>query len=135
MNITFGLLLWIVLLIGLLVYGVIWLMAWNKRRQSATMLAANEFDATRRQAQLIDVRESNDFHSAHIVGARNIPYSSLQQNGVPGLNRKQPIYLYDNGVAIAGRFASKLREAGYEDIYILKGGFQAWEGKTKRRQD
>lgn len=135
MQITFGMLLWLVLIIIIVAYAIYWLINWNRRRQAATMLSAEEFDANKRQAQVIDVRESNDFRSAHIVGARNIPYSTIQQSGLPGLNKSQPIYLYENGVSIAGRVASQLKEAGYNDIYILKGGFADWTGKTKRRDD
>ena len=135
MRITFVTVLWALLFIILIGYAIFWLYNWMKRKDAATMLSQAEFDQTKRQAQVIDVRESNDYHSAHIVGARNIPYSTVSQGGVPGLNKKQPIYLYDNGVTMAGRFANKLKAAGYDNIYILKGGFADWTGKTKRREE
>lgn len=105
---------------------------WWTRRQAATVLSPEEFEAGMRQAQVVDVREPHEFRSAHIHGARNVPYSQFNQ-GVPGFNRSQPLYLYDNGIAIAGRAAKRLKKEGYQEIYLLEGGFQAWEGKTKRR--
>lgn len=127
----------IVLIIAYLLaggYAAYWLYFYVKRRQSATLLKADEFEVNMRQAQIVDVRESNEYRLAHILGARNVPYSTTQQGGgLPGFNKSKPIYLYDNGVAVAGRMAVKLKAAGYSEIYILKGGFSAWKGKTKRR--
>lgn len=114
-------------------YIIYWFYLYFQRRQAATFLKPEEFAATMRNAQVIDVREPNEYRSAHILGARNVSFTSTQQGGgLPGLNKSQPIYLYDNGVALAGRMAAKLKKAGYENIYILKGGFSAWEGKVKR---
>jgi 3-mercaptopyruvate sulfurtransferase SseA len=37
-----------------------------------------EFRAGYRKAQLIDVREANEFEGGHILGARNIPMSQMK---------------------------------------------------------
>lgn len=37
-------------------------------------LTEEEFKAGYRKAQLIDVREPNEFEGGHILGARNIPF-------------------------------------------------------------
>lgn len=42
-------------------------------------LTEEEFRAGYRKAQLIDVREPNEFEGGHILGARNIPLSQLKQ--------------------------------------------------------
>ncbi|AMB94610.1 rhodanese-like domain-containing protein [Aerococcus sanguinicola] len=121
-----------ILLAIILGYGIYLAYQWWQRKQVATTLSQEDFEAGMRQAQVVDVREANEFRSAHITGARNVPYSSLQQ-GVPGFNKSQPIYLYDDGVALAGRAAAKFYKAGFTDLYILQGGFREWDGRTKRR--
>lgn len=123
-----------IFVIAVLGYAGYQLFLMYRRRQAATFLKSDEFETSMRQAQIVDVREANAFQSAHILGARNVPFSSTQQGGkVPGFNKSQPIYLYDDGVIIAGKFAVKLKESGYKDVFILKGGFSNWDGKTKRR--
>lgn len=42
-------------------------------------LTEEEFRAGYRKAQLIDVREPNEYEGGHILGARNIPLSQLKQ--------------------------------------------------------
>ena len=129
-------LIYLLLVVSLLAFLIYQAYFWIKRKQSASMIDQADFQATMHQAQIIDVRAAQEFRSSHILGARNIPYSEVRQlKKAPGLNRSQKIYLYDNGVNIATRMASVLKQEGYEDIYILKGGFNEWEGKTKGTAD
>ena len=129
-------LIYLIFIVGLLVYLGYQAYFWLVRRQVAKVLSKEEFQETMHQAQIVDVRESQEFRSAHIYGARNVPYSSVRQTGqVPGFNRSQPIYLYDNGVNIATRMAQRLKKQNYDKVYILRGGFAQWEGKTKRVDD
>ena len=87
-----------------------------------------------RHGQLIDVREKDEFKAAHILGARNIPYSQFKERFME-LRKDQPIYLYEEGVSIAGRCAYRLKKNGYTNIFILKHGFEAWNGKVKKREN
>ncbi|MBT1021963.1 rhodanese-like domain-containing protein, partial [Enterococcus faecium] len=32
------------------------------------------------------------------------------------------------------RTANKLRKAGYQEIYLLKGGYDGWSGKIKSKK-
>ncbi|WP_368887450.1 hypothetical protein [Limosilactobacillus fermentum] len=45
------------------------------------------------------------------------------------------MYLYEEGVSIAGRCAYRLKKNGYTNIFILKHGFEAWNGKVKKREN
>ena len=51
------------------------------------------------------------------------------------LRKDQPIYLYGDGVTIAGRCAYRLKKNGYKNIFILKHGFDEWKGKVKKREN
>jgi rhodanese-related sulfurtransferase len=129
--INFGMVSWIILIVVLLIWGGFWLYNYLLRKNNATIISQEDFQQTMHSAQVVDIREANEYNSAHILGARNVPYSTLQQ-GVPGFNKTQPIYLYADVNNLTGRVAKKLREAGYENIYILDGGMRDWTGKVKR---
>ena len=99
---------------------------------SAKMLTEEEFKETMRKAQVIDVREKDTFDAGHILGARSMPYSMLKTT-IGSLRKDQPVYLYDQKKALSIRAANLLRKNGYTDIYILKGGYDGWTGKVKKR--
>lgn len=101
-------------------------------KRSAKMLTEEEFKETMRKAQVIDVREKDTFDAGHILGARSMPYSMLKTT-VGSLRKDQPVYLYDQKKALSIRAANLLRKNGYTDIYILKGGYDGWTGKVKKR--
>lgn len=101
-------------------------------KKSATTIDQETFREGMRKAQVVDVREKDEFDAGHVLGARNIPYSVLK-NSIGSIRKDQPVYIYDQKRAIAVRAANKLRKAGYTDIYLLKGGYQNWEGKVKKK--
>ena len=101
-------------------------------KRSAKMMTEEEFKETMRKAQVIDVREKDTFDAGHILGARSMPYSMLKTT-IGSLRKDQPVYLYDQKKALSIRAANLLRKNGYTDIYILKGGYDGWTGKVKKR--
>lgn len=123
----------IVLWIGLIIWGIWELVQFFRRRKAATLLENEEFKENIRRAQVIDVREKDTFDAGHILGARNIPYLQMKQRAGE-LRSDQPIYLYDEKKAVSYRAALLLKKNGYEDIYILKGGYDDWDGKIKRKK-
>lgn len=128
-------LIWLnVILVSVLVFfGANWLFYYFMGKRSATIIEEDEFKAGMRKAQVIDVREKNDFDAGHILGARNIPYTTFVQS-MGGIRKDLPIYLYDNTTSLSVRAANKLRKNGYTDIFILKKGYQEWSGKTKQKK-
>lgn len=116
----------------LVVMGANWLYYYIQGRRSAKIIDQETFRQGMRKAQVIDVREKNEFNGSHIMGARNIPYTVLNQS-LEAIRKDQPVYLYDTGKTLSIRAANKLRKKGYQDIYILKEGFEGWEGKKKSK--
>lgn len=123
MYVTIGLI--VVIYVGYFVYS------WWMRTSSSTTLEADEFNKNLRHVQLIDLREKDEFRAEHILGARNIPYTQLKQR-MNELRKDQPIYLYGQGMTLSGRAAYRLRKSGYQKIFILKYGYDAWNGKVKK---
>lgn len=125
----------ITLLLWIAIIGwAIWeLVQFFRRRQAATIIENEEFKRNIRRAQVIDVREKDHFDSGHILGARNIPYVQMKQRAAE-LRKDQPIYLYDDKKTISSRAALLLKKKGYKEIFILKGGYDKWDGKIKRKK-
>jgi rhodanese-related sulfurtransferase len=131
---NFGILNLILLLILLALVGQ---SLWSHFRVkwAAKKIDEEEFREGIRSAQVIDVRDRAEFKASHIMGARNIPGTEFKQS-VGGLRKDQPIYLYDTKrSAMAGRCAIILKKQGFNDIYILKNGFDSWTGKIKAQKN
>ena len=124
------------IIVWLAILGAFGWMAFNyfRIRKAAKFVDNATFEELIRKGQLIDLREPAEFHAKHILGARNIPYSQFKERFME-LRKDQPIYLYEEGVSIAGRCAYRLKKNGYTNIYILKHGFEAWNGKVKKREN
>ncbi|HEU5140860.1 MAG TPA: rhodanese-like domain-containing protein [Bacillales bacterium] len=95
-------------------------------------LTEDQFRDGYRKAQLIDVREPNEFENGHILGARNIPMSQMKMR-LSEIRKDKPVYLYDQNGMRSARSASLLKKKGYEDLNHLKGGFKKWNGKVKKK--
>ena len=123
----------IYLLIALL--GVLLWMGYNywRLRRSAKILDNEEFAALIRTGQLVDLRDSNEFHAKHILGARNIPSPQLKSS-VNALRKDKPVLLYENsrGQRVTNA-AVYLNKQGFKEIYILSFGLDSWDGKLKTR--
>lgn len=119
----------LIILGAIIVYAVI---TYFYQKRVVQTLTEEEFRAGYRKAQLIDVREPDEYAAGHILGARNIPLTQLRFR-MKELRKDQPIYLYcQNGIR-SGRAAQMLYRKGYRDLYHLKGGFKMWTGKVKKK--
>ncbi|MTV81052.1 rhodanese-like domain-containing protein [Secundilactobacillus folii] len=121
----------IILLILIVVFALWRLWGVYQRNQAATLIDEKTFQAGMRKAQVIDVREKKDFDAGHILGARNIPYSTMR-SFYQQIRKDLPVYLYDQGKEMSSRSAILLKKHGYKQIFILKTGYARWEGKTKK---
>lgn len=122
-----------ILWVFLLIWGIWEVIQYFRRKNAATALDNEEFNKNLRRVQLIDVREKADFDVGHILGARNIPFYEIKQRHVE-LRRDQPIYLYEYGSYSAYRAAIQLKKEGFEDLYVLKGGYEDWDGRIKKNK-
>ncbi|WP_078413741.1 rhodanese-like domain-containing protein [Priestia abyssalis] len=103
------------------------------QRKILKTLTEEEFRAGYRKAQIIDIREPNEYEGGHILGARNIPLTQFRMR-MGEMRKDQPVYLYDQNGVRTGRAAQILRKNGYQELYQLKGGFKQWSGKIKSKK-
>lgn len=75
---------------------------------------------------LIDVREPQQFKSAHIEGAVNISKDKIGATELPK-GGKVVLYCGDARCPLSHEAAKKLISAGYEDVGVLYGGLERWE--------
>ena len=80
----------------------------------------------REKGVLIDVSEPAEYASGHAVGARNIPFGSLEGAKELPSNKALPLLMICPTGARAGRAAGLLRKAGYEKAMAVTGGLNAW---------
>ncbi len=122
-----------VLLVITLGFGVYHLYLYALRRRSAVMAKPEELQEVIRRVQVVDLREPVVFDRGHILGARNIPYPEFKMRHQE-LRIDRPIYLYDDGLTYVSQAANTLKKSGYEQVYILEGGFPEWTGRTKSNE-
>lgn len=121
------------LLIAIVVIAIYYVFIWLYQRKIVKTVTEEEFRAGYRKAQLIDVREPNEFEAGHILGARNIPMSQLRMR-MQELRPDKPVYLYCQSGSRSARAAQFLYRKGYKDLTQLKGGFKGWSGKIKAKK-
>jgi rhodanese-related sulfurtransferase len=119
----------IVLTVAVILYSVF---MYFRQKKILNTLTEEEFKAGYRKAQLIDVREPNEFSGGHILGARNIPLTQLKAR-LKEIRPDKPVYLYCQSGSRSGRAAQLLYKKGYKDLNHLQGGFKKWGGKVKAK--
>ncbi|MBF8419211.1 rhodanese-like domain-containing protein [Heyndrickxia coagulans] len=121
---------WYTVIIVIVAVAAYTLARYYRQKKILKSLTEEEFKAGYRKAQLIDVREPNEFANGHILGARNIPLSQLKMR-LKEIRTDKPVYLYCQNGTRTGRAAEMLYKNGCLDLYQLKGGFKNWTGKIK----
>src|SRR3989440_4358356 len=82
-------------------------------------------------AVLVDVRETEEYTTGHIPGAKHVPKSYLEtriEGAVP--DHSQHVILYcRSGNRSAGAVRSLTEELGYEHVENMAGGFTLWKDR------
>lgn len=80
-----------------------------------------------RPFRLIDVREEDEFHICKLEWAELIPLSRFMEEAPARLvDKDKPIVVYCHHGMRSARAAAALRRMGYEEVYNLTGGIEAW---------
>ncbi len=96
--------------------------------KETTPAEASEYLKSNRQAQLIDVREKNEWDDGYIPGATHVPRGFLESRiEETVLDKDTPLVVYCAG-GVRSAFAAKtLQEMGYSDVVSVAGGYGAWK--------
>ena len=87
-----------------------------------------------RAFRLIDVREEDEFAICRLEWAELIPLAKLVEQ-VPFrlVDKDKPIVVYCHHGMRSSHAASLLRHLGYEEVYNLTGGIEAWASRVAPR--
>ncbi|MBM2830065.1 MAG: rhodanese protein [Gammaproteobacteria bacterium] len=82
-------------------------------------------------AIVLDLRSENNFKDGHILNAINIPSEKLpeRQNEIKKY-KERPVILSCNNGAESAQASRILKHNGFEKLYCLKGGLQAWRNAS-----
>lgn len=79
-------------------------------------------------AIMLDIRESGEYKSAHILNAKNIPLARLANDSGNVLkNKTKPIIVYCKSGQRSNEACKILRTAGYQSVMQLKNGIFSWQ--------
>ena len=100
------------------------------RRKAAGVTSVEPPDAVRlinNDAAVIDLRSTEAFSRGHIVSSRNVPMDELEarMNNLESLKSKPIIAVCEAGIT-STKAIDTLRKSGFESVYGLKGGMNAW---------
>lgn len=79
-------------------------------------------------AKLIDVREDNEYETAHAEGAKHMGRGIIDRDIVQTFPDKgTELILYCGGGYRSALAADNLQKMGYTNIWSMAGGWHAWE--------
>jgi rhodanese-related sulfurtransferase len=82
----------------------------------------------RGKTTILDVRDAKEFAEGHLLEAKNIPLSDLDQRiGELDKFKNRSVIVVGKSDARASAAAAKLGKAGFADVVNLEGGVAAWQ--------
>ena len=75
---------------------------------------------------MVDVRDPGEYGAGHILGAKNVPLSRLD-DGELSKRKERPVIVYCDGGERAGKAISALKKQGFARVVNLSGGLKAWQ--------
>jgi thioredoxin 1 len=83
-------------------------------------------------AQLLDVRTPQEYKEGHLSNSLNIDYKSSDfRKKIRSLDKTKPVFVYCLAGSRSAAAAEILHEAGFSEIYDMKGGYLKWTSSGK----
>ncbi len=99
----------------------------RKAGEVTSVLAGDAVKLINKDAVVVDLRSAEAYARGHIVNARNIPFDELDArlDKLSSLKTKPVVTVCDAGIT-STKAVDKLKKAGFESVYSLKGGMTGW---------
>ncbi|HEX6124596.1 MAG TPA: rhodanese-like domain-containing protein [Pyrinomonadaceae bacterium] len=98
----------------------------KKRIREVSVQVAQE--RIKEGANLIDVREDNEFDAGHAAGAKHMGRGIIERDIVRTFSEKDTeLVLYCGGGYRSALAADMLQRMGYTDVWSMAGGWKAWK--------
>jgi rhodanese-related sulfurtransferase len=106
------------------------MLLWPLFRRTAGGPWVNTAEAThlinREDALVVDVRDPGEYGAGHILGAKNVPLSRLNDAEV-AKRKERPVIVYDQGGERSSKAVAALKKQGFTRVVNLTGGLRAWQ--------
>lgn len=94
-------------------------------------------DLLQQNAPVLDVREPFEFEAGHVPQAINVPRGVIEfmlpnHPAFANLDKNTPILVYCKTSGRSILAAKTLNEMGYSQLFVLTGGFDAWQGEVNK---
>ncbi len=93
----------------------------------------------KQDAIVLDVRTAEEYAKGHIVNSHNIPVAQIDKGNTTEIDKhkEKPVVVVCESGARAEGAAAKLSKAGFQQVYLLRGGLNQWRASnlpvTKKR--
>jgi len=116
--------------------AIISLLIFSCNAQTKTSLTPDEFEKAilnKDSVQVLDVRTPGEYNSGHIANALQADWNDPQEfnRRIGFVDKTKPVYVYCLAGGRSAAAAAQLRKTGYENVYELKGGMNAWKAGNK----
>jgi len=123
------------LLVAMIIVGSIWVFGFNsyKPKGSYQNINVKEFNELKEDSNtiILDVRTSEEYKKGHIENAEHIDVLEPDfLTKVRRLNPNNAYLIYCRSGSRSQRAANLMAQAGFEHLFNLKGGYQAWSRKN-----
>ena len=100
----------------------------KERIREVTVEKTRERLETNPAAKLIDVREDNEWNTAHASGAIHLSKGIIERDiEVTIPDKGTEVILYCGGGYRSALAADVLQEMGYTNVFSMAGGWKAWK--------
>ena len=104
--------------------------------QPKTVLTADEFEkalSSNVSAQVLDVRTPEEYNSGHIKNSLLADWRDQTEfnRRISYVDKDKPVYVYCLGGGRSSAAAVKMKEMGFQQVFELKGGMNAWRSENK----
>ena len=100
----------------------------KERIREVTVSEVRDRLKTNPEAKLVDVREDNEWNTAHAAGAIHLGKGIIERDiEVTIPDKTTEIILYCGGGYRSALAADVLQEMGYTNVFSMAGGWKAWK--------
>jgi thioredoxin len=103
--------------------------------QTKNNLNAGEFEkaVTKDSVQILDVRTPAEYAGGHIKNTLLANWNDAKEfeRRISFIDKKKPVYVYCLAGGRSAAAAAKMRTMGFENVYELTGGINAWKAASK----
>ncbi len=117
--------LWLALVVILSLILLNELMSQKKRAKELAPASAVKL-INHESAQVIDLRPQDAFKEGHIINALRASEADFEKEKLKKFKQKPLVLVCARGLQ-ARTLASRLKTQGFEHLYVLAGGMQAWQ--------